>query len=73
MADMILANLFGFTMAEPEKSVVEALKLEGVRRCQLFVLKELNEPKRSNWTDSLIESKLQSQGGKDRTRFQLKK
>jgi len=59
-ADMILAGLFGFTIAEPEVSAVEALGLEGVRRCMLFILKEVIEPKRPNWIDSQIESKLQS-------------
>jgi DNA-binding Lrp family transcriptional regulator len=59
-ADMILAGLFGFTIAEPEESAVEALKLEGVRRCLLFILKEVIEPKRPNWIDSQIESRLQS-------------
>ena len=61
MADVILASMFGFTIAEPEESVIEALKVEGVRRCQLFILKEVIEPKRPNWIDSLIESRLQSQ------------
>ena len=61
MADVILASLFCFTIAEPEESVIEALKLEGVKRCQLFILKEVIEPKRPNWIDSLIESRLQSQ------------
>ena len=60
MADIILASLFCFTIAEPEESVIEALKLEGVRRCLLFILKEVIEPKRPNWIDSLIESRLQS-------------
>jgi len=59
-ADMILADLFGFTIAEPEESAVEVLRLEGVRRCALFILKEVIEPKRPNWIDSQIESRLQS-------------
>ncbi len=57
-ADMILAGLFGFTIAEPEESAVEALRLEGVRRCMLFILKEVIEPKRPNWIDAQIESRL---------------
>jgi DNA-binding Lrp family transcriptional regulator len=61
MAEVILASLFGFTLAEPEQSVVEALTLQGVKRCQLFILKEVIEPKRPNWIDSMIESKLQAQ------------
>ncbi|HVP23761.1 MAG TPA: AsnC family transcriptional regulator [Conexivisphaerales archaeon] len=60
MADVILASLFGFTIAEPEESAVEALKHEGVKRCLLFILKEVIEPRRPNWIDSGIESKLQS-------------
>ena len=60
-ADVILASLFCFTIAEPEESVIEALKLEGVKRCLLFILKEVIEPKRPNWIDSLIEFRLQPQ------------
>jgi len=61
MADVILASLFSFTIAEPEESVIEALKLDGVKRCLLFILKEVIEPKRPNWIDSLIAFRLQSQ------------
>jgi DNA-binding Lrp family transcriptional regulator len=61
MADLILASLFCFTIAEPEESAVEVLKLEGVKRCQLFILKEVIEPKRPNWIDTQIELRLQSQ------------
>ncbi len=60
-ADMILASLFDFTLAEPEESAVEAQKVEGVKRCQLFILKEVIEPKRPNWIESLIDSKLRPQ------------
>ena len=59
-AEVILVNLFCFTVAEPEESAIEVLRLEGVRRCQLFMLKEMIEPKRPNWIDSLIELKLQA-------------
>ena len=58
-ADMILGGLFGFTIAEPEEAAIEALRLEGVRRCTLFILKEVIEPNRPNWIDSQIESRLQ--------------
>jgi DNA-binding Lrp family transcriptional regulator len=61
MADVILASLFCFTIAEPEESAIETLEVEGVKRCQLFMLKEVIEPKRPNWIDTLIESRLQSQ------------
>jgi DNA-binding Lrp family transcriptional regulator len=63
-ADVILVGLFCFTIAEPEESVIDALRLEGVKRCSLFILKEVIEPKRPNWIDSLIESKLQSRSTK---------
>ncbi len=61
MADVVRASLFCFTIAEPEESAVDALRVEGVKRCSLFILKEVIEPKRPNWIDSLIESRLQSQ------------
>jgi DNA-binding Lrp family transcriptional regulator len=61
MADVILASFFCFTIGEPEQSVIGALKLEGVKRCLLFILKEVIEPKRPNWLDSLIELRLRSQ------------
>lgn len=61
-ADLILANLFCFTIAEPETSVLDVLKLEGVKHCRLFILKEVIEPKRPNWIDSLIDARLHRQG-----------
>ena len=60
-AEVMLASLFCFTIADPEESVIESQKLEGVKQCQLFILKEVIEPKRPNWIDSLIESKLHFQ------------
>ena len=60
-ADTILVSLFGFTIAEPEESAIEVLEVDGVRRCQLFILKEVIEPKRPNWIDSSIDLKLESQ------------
>ncbi len=62
-ADLVLASLFCFTLAEPEGSAVEAQRLEGVKRCQLFILKEVIEPKRPNWIDELIQSKLEPHDG----------
>ena len=58
--DVVLASLFCFTLAEPEESVIEATKREGVKRCLLFLLKEVLEPKRPNWIDSLIELRIAS-------------
>jgi DNA-binding Lrp family transcriptional regulator len=60
MPGVILASLFSFTLAEPEESIMEALKREGVRRCFLFILKEVLEPMRPNWIDSLIELRIAS-------------
>ncbi|MBI3860200.1 MAG: Lrp/AsnC family transcriptional regulator [Thaumarchaeota archaeon] len=55
---LILVNLFGFTLAEPEESALSALKIEGVKYCRLFMLKEVLEPKRPNWLDTLIAQKV---------------
>ena len=55
---VLLASLFSFTLAEPEESVIEVLPLEGVKRCILFILKEVIEPKRPNWIDSLIDLRI---------------
>jgi DNA-binding Lrp family transcriptional regulator len=59
-AGVLLANFFAFTLAEPEEAYVNALKLEGVRSCSLFIFKEIVEPKRPNWMDGLIEQKIAS-------------
>lgn len=55
---VVLANMFGFTLGEPEDSAVAASKVEGVNYCHLFILKEVIEPTKSNWLDGLIEQKL---------------
>lgn len=59
---ILLASLFSFTLAEPEDSVIEALRQSGVKRCLLLILKEVMEPKRPNWIDELIELRLSSHG-----------
>ncbi len=58
--EMILVRMFSFTLAEPESSVLEALAKEGVRRCGLYILKEVMEPRKPNWIDSLIQLRLDS-------------
>jgi DNA-binding Lrp family transcriptional regulator len=55
---VLLANFFGFTLAEPEEAAVKALEFEGVRSCSLLIFKEIIEPKRPNWIDALIEQKI---------------
>jgi DNA-binding Lrp family transcriptional regulator len=57
-AGVLLANFFAFTLAEPEETYVNTLKLQGVRSCSLFIFKETVEPKRPNWLDGMIEQKI---------------
>lgn len=57
---VLLANFFGFTLAEPEEAAVNALRLDGVKTCSLLVFKETIEPQRPNWMDGLIEQKITS-------------
>jgi DNA-binding Lrp family transcriptional regulator len=54
----LIANLFGFTLADPEASEMELRSIEGVRWCSISVLKEVIEPKKPNWIDRLIEEKI---------------
>jgi hypothetical protein len=54
----LLANLFAFTLAEPEEAYVTTLNLDGVRSCSLFIFKETVEPRRPNWMDGLIGQKI---------------
>ena len=62
-AEVVLANLFCFSIADPEASVIEALRLDGVKRCLLFILKEVIEPSKPNWIDSYIETKANPEAG----------
>lgn len=55
---VIVANLFGFTLGEPESSVKDTLKIEGVKMCSLYILKEVVEPRRSSWVDALIDGRI---------------
>ncbi len=54
----LLANLFGFSLGEPEEAAMNALKIEGVRACTPFILKEMIEPQGPNWIDSIIEQEI---------------
>jgi len=53
-----LASLFCFSLAEPEDSVAGVIRQEGVKRCLLYILKEVIEPRKPNWIDSLIELRI---------------
>src|SRR5215467_1951352 len=54
---ILLASLFGFSLGEPEEAVLNSLKLEGVRGCSLYILKEMIEPPGPSWIDKIIEQK----------------
>jgi len=55
---VLRANLFGFTLAEPEDAAIKALELEGVKACTLLIFKETVEPRKPNWIDDLIEQRI---------------
>lgn len=57
---ILLVNLFAFTLAEPEQAYVNALKIESVSSCSVFIFKETIEPKRPNWMDHMISQKIGS-------------
>ncbi len=57
-AGPLILNLFGFTLAEPEATALEALGLPGVRRSSVFVQKEAFEPRRPNWIDQRIDREI---------------
>jgi DNA-binding Lrp family transcriptional regulator len=59
-AGVLLVNLFAFNLGEPEQAAMDSIKLEGVRRCSPFILKEIVEPQRPNWMDKSIQEKLDS-------------
>ena len=57
---VLLLNLFGFTLGEPEEAAMELLKIQGVRWCSILILKEVLEPSRPNWIDVLIQEEIAS-------------
>lgn len=57
---IVLFSMFAFSLGEPEDSAISALRLDGVKRCSLYILKEVIEPRRSSWVDELIDSKAAS-------------
>jgi len=60
-AGVLLLNMFGFTLGEPEEAAMELPKIGGVRWCSLLILKEILEPARPNWIDVLIQEEIASQ------------
>jgi len=57
---MLLLNLFGFTLAEPEEAAIDLQTIRGVRWCSILILKEVLEPARPNWIDALIREEIAS-------------
>ncbi len=57
---VLLANMFGFTLGEPEEAALDAFEYDGVRYCHLLILKEAIEPVRPNWVDALIDERVAS-------------
>ncbi len=55
---ILLASLFGFTLGEPEEAVMNSLRLEGVRGCSLYILKEMMEPIGPSWIDNIIDQNV---------------
>ena len=55
---VLLVNLFGFSIGEPEEVAMELPKIPGVRWCSILILKEVVEPSRPNWIDALIQEEI---------------
>ncbi len=62
----LMANLFGFSLGEPESAALAVLQFPGVRRCSVFIQKEAGEPKRPNWIDDRIRDRLDALSAGDR-------
>ena len=57
-AGILLVSLFGFTLGDPEEALLSSLKLEGVRGCSLYILKEMIEPPKPSWVDNIIDQNI---------------
>ncbi|MBI3859116.1 MAG: Lrp/AsnC family transcriptional regulator [Thaumarchaeota archaeon] len=55
---LVLASMFGFNLGEPEDSASASSEIEGVKYCQLLILKEFVEPRKYNWVDQSVATKL---------------
>jgi len=58
---VIVANLFAFSVEEPEEALRRSLGIVGVRQGFLTIVKEEIEPDRPSWIDDLIEEKVELQ------------
>lgn len=56
--DGMIASLFGFSLGEAEDAAIDAGKIEGVKSCLPYLLKETIEPRGPNWIDRMIEERL---------------
>ncbi|MDA4114217.1 MAG: Lrp/AsnC family transcriptional regulator [Thaumarchaeota archaeon] len=59
-AGVLLVSLFAFNLGEPEEVAMASMKIEGVKHCSLFILKQSVEPRRPSWIDGFIEEKIGS-------------
>lgn len=57
----IVGMLASETPGGAEEALVKTLGIEGVKQCQLRILKEWLEPRRPNWIDELVEEKIATQ------------
>lgn len=60
----LVASLFGFSLGEPEDMALSIRKLEGVKTCFPFILKEAIEPGNPNWIDRLIDQAIETAPGR---------
>ena len=54
----LLMEMFSFSLADPEQTLMELFGLDGVKWCTASLLKEVIEPKRPNWIDRLVQEKI---------------
>ncbi len=59
----LVASFFGFSLGEPEDMALSVRKMDGVKTCFPFVLKQAIEPQKPNWIDALIDRAIEGAGG----------
>ncbi len=55
---VLIASVFGFSMGEVEDAAIDSGKIQRVKSCLPYLLKDTIEPRGPNWIDRLIEQKL---------------